>query len=186
MKLYCEYCKKYEDVKLDSSEKTYKVKDLDVTATIKQAFCVVCNHEVYDEKSEIDNDLIFFDAYKFEKGLLTSKDIKDIRSKYGISQTTYSKILGFGEKTIARYETGSVQDKSQDNLMRLSSLEENYLYLTKHNYGSLNPSEKKKIEDYLDLRYGMNYGYKYKPTSISSYQTIIDEEGEDIWKTQLK
>src|SRR5690554_5061003 len=186
MKLYCEYCKKYEDVRYDISEKTYSVKDIDVTANIKQAFCSVCDHELYDETTEIENDMVFFDAYKIQKGLLTSKEIKEIRSKYGISQTTFSKILGFGEKTIARYETGSIQDKSQDNLMRLASFEGNYLYLAKVTCDSLSPSEEGKVTDYLELRFGPKNLYNYRPISINSYQTNIEGEGEGIWKTQQK
>src|SRR5690554_2058959 len=120
MKLYCEYCNKYEDVKIEITTKTYKVKDLDITEDIKESYCSVCGHPLYNESAEIENDITFFDAYKHEKGLLTSKDIKRIREQYGLSQTTYGKILGFGEKTIARYETGSIQDASQDQLMRLS------------------------------------------------------------------
>lgn len=186
MKLYCEYCKKYEDVRYEFSEKTYRVKDIDVTANIKSTFCLACNQDVYDREAEIQNDIIFFDAYKTQKGLLTSVEIKEIRNNYGIAQTTFSKILGLGEKTIARYETGSIQDKAQDNLIRLSSIEDNFLHLARLSSDNLSPTEKNKIKDYLELRFGVEFEYRYKPTSINSYQTIIEDEGENLWKTQQK
>lgn len=45
-------------------------------------------------------------------------EIGTIRSKYGISQTDLSTILGWGGKTITRYESHQVQDAAHDFILR--------------------------------------------------------------------
>lgn len=57
------------------------------------------------------------------------EEIKAIREKYALTQTAFAKILGLGEKTIARYETGSLQDMAQNNLIELARLPEAFRYL---------------------------------------------------------
>ena len=54
------------------------------------------------------------------QGLLLPPQIKAIREKLGLSQTTMAERLGVGEKTYTRWESGrSMQNKSSDNLIRL-------------------------------------------------------------------
>ena len=44
------------------------------------------------------------DAYRIKKDLLTSKEIKDIRKKYDLTQSELAYLLNLGEVTITRYE----------------------------------------------------------------------------------
>ena len=46
-------------------------------------------------------------------------EIKEIRTKRGMSQRQLAKFLDIGEKDITRYENGSVQTRSIDNMIRL-------------------------------------------------------------------
>ncbi len=59
------------------------------------------------------------DAYRQKKGLLTSSEIANIRSYYGLSQSDFSTLLGWGEVTVTRYESKAIQDETYDNLMRM-------------------------------------------------------------------
>lgn len=60
------------------------------------------------------------DAYRRKKSLLTSEEIAEIRKNYGLTQSEYSALLGWGEVTITRYESKTIQDETYDNIMRLS------------------------------------------------------------------
>ncbi len=64
------------------------------------------------------NDISFKDAYRKAAGLITSKEIRAIREKYGVSQKDFSKILGWGSSTITRYENHQVQDGVHDDVLR--------------------------------------------------------------------
>lgn len=60
------------------------------------------------------------DAYRTLKGLLTSAEIGKIRDYYGLTQSDLSAILGWGEITITRYESKTIQDETYDNIMRMA------------------------------------------------------------------
>jgi putative zinc finger/helix-turn-helix YgiT family protein len=59
------------------------------------------------------------DAYRQKKGLLTSNEIANIRSYYGVSQSDFSALLGWGDVTVTRYESKTIQDETYDNIIRM-------------------------------------------------------------------
>lgn len=59
-----------------------------------------------------------FRCLQNKKDLLTSKEIKDIRKKYDLTQSELAYLLNLGEVTITRYETKQIQDASVDNMLR--------------------------------------------------------------------
>lgn len=83
--------------------------------------CPVC-HEEMENKGE--NNAIVRAALAFNRkvdGLLTPSDIRNIRTVLGYNQTDFAKILGVGEKSFARYETGAVaQGKMMDNFLLIA------------------------------------------------------------------
>lgn len=58
-------------------------------------------------------------AYRIKMGLLTSNEIVAIRESYGLSQVDLSKLLGWGEATVSRYESKAIQDDAYDTMLRL-------------------------------------------------------------------
>lgn len=65
-----------------------------------------------------ENDIRLKDAYRKNMGLLTSFEISAIREKYGISQSDLCTLLGWGGKTVTRYEGHQVQDKAHDTILK--------------------------------------------------------------------
>ncbi len=65
-----------------------------------------------------DNDIKLKDAYRKKEDLLTSAQIGEIRAKYGISQSDLCLLLGWGGKTITRYESHQVQDRAHDTILK--------------------------------------------------------------------
>lgn len=59
------------------------------------------------------------DSYRSKKGLLTSREISEIRGYYDLTQGDFSALLGWGEVTINRYESKLIQDETYDNIMRM-------------------------------------------------------------------
>lgn len=49
---------------------------------------------------------------------MTAQEIKDIRGKYQMSRKTFSQLLGIGEASLARYESGGKPTKANANLIR--------------------------------------------------------------------
>ena len=63
------------------------------------------------------NDIAMKNAYRQAVGLLTTTQIEAIRAKYGISQSDLATLLGWGEKTITRYESHQVQDIAHNTIL---------------------------------------------------------------------
>ena len=113
-----------------------KVHSLEIRKRLTQAVVkdeIVDYEEVYylcplgdDEENEFvpagimdDNLLRARDAYRIKKGLLTSFGIAYIRNFYGLTQSDFAALLGWGDVTVTRYESKTIQDETYDNIMRL-------------------------------------------------------------------
>lgn len=80
-------------------------------------------------------------------GLLPPQDILEIRKCAGLSQTQMAKLLGVGEKTYTRWESGSsLQNKSSDNLIRLVATNADLFPKLE---AERNPEREKQITEYL-------------------------------------
>lgn len=105
-------------MKIIEREETFQVKDEIISATVRVK--VDENDEkLYDPILEQESDLVFFKKYREIKNLLQPDEIKSIRDFYGFTQRTLAVILGWGDKTLTRYENGSVQDESHNRFLKL-------------------------------------------------------------------
>ena len=81
-------------------------------------YCDIADELFMDEEQMHLNDLNMKDAYRRTVGLLTSNEIMAIRAKYQISQKDLCILLGWGEKTISRYESHQIQDRAHDLVLK--------------------------------------------------------------------
>ncbi len=106
------------EVKTVSLKESTSFKNVKLSYDASYMYCDIAD-ELYGSEEQIrENDIKIKNAYRKKMGLLTSSDISSIRSKYSISQVDLCKLLGWGEKTIARYETHQVQDKAHDYILK--------------------------------------------------------------------
>ena len=116
---FCPNCDVFQESVLKTREIETIVRGVRVKATINELYCKECGEMLTSDAVEKLNDIIIYDAYKAKIGLLTSSQIKEIRAKRDMSQAQMALFLDIGEKDITRYENGSVQAKSIDDMMRL-------------------------------------------------------------------
>ncbi len=118
-KKLCACCMEEHEVKcvLFTEHITFRRKELEFEA--EGCYCDSADSIFETEEQLNANDRRLKEAYKKNCGLLSSSEIIALRKKYGISQTDFCILLGWGEKTIARYESGyQVQDKAHDIILR--------------------------------------------------------------------
>ncbi len=119
------------------------------------------------------------DAYRTIKGLLTSNEIAEIRLYYGLTQSEFAALLGWGEVTVTRYESKTIQDETYDSLMRM--VRENSMlaleYLDKHKdrftdkrYSEIRLSVKKRLD--------VSSRMYLKMQEIKSLYTKFEEESD--------
>lgn len=114
----CPICMETHDVQLIETTATIVFKDTNVTYPARYYFCERTEEYYSDEELIRVNDCAMKNAYRKAKGLLTSDEIIAIRQKYGITQSDLCLLLGWGEKTITRYESHQVQDFAHDSILR--------------------------------------------------------------------
>ena len=139
---YCPKCHKKVETKIEKLKETYRINGEDIEVLADVLLCCECGEKLFDE--ELDNDALLkaYNEYRIRHKLLFPEDIKDIREQYGLSQRSFGKLLNWGDKTIHRYENGSLQDKAHNSLLTL--LKDPNNMKTYLNENEITLSEKKK------------------------------------------
>ena len=117
-KCMCTCCMEEHEVKTVLVNEQATFKNVKVEYEAFYLYCDVADELYMDEKQMQENDVRLKDAYRKKEGLLTSSEISGVREKYGISQTDFCILLGWGGKTITRYEGHQVQDKAHDTILK--------------------------------------------------------------------
>ncbi|MBR3515736.1 MAG: DUF4065 domain-containing protein [Lachnospiraceae bacterium] len=89
-----------------------------ITYDASYMYCDKADELYTDETQMRENDFRLKEAYRSAEGLLTAEEIQAIRGKYGITQGDLCALLGWGGKTITRYESHQVQDRAHDTILR--------------------------------------------------------------------
>ncbi|MBN2853049.1 MAG: DUF4065 domain-containing protein [Clostridia bacterium] len=135
----CPICNKQHEVLLLSRKAASVIKEKSVEFMEKYCRCpdTAGDNEFVPVKLMDENLLKARDAYRKDSSLLTSQDIKKIREKYHLTQSEFSRMLGFGDTTVTRYESKMIQDYTYDHIMRMA--DENPLFA----YESLQRNKKR-------------------------------------------
>ncbi len=118
-KALCPDCEEYTDVTLGVEKEVYNVRGEPIKIEAEVAICQKCGEKIFDEERDSRNFEIAYNQYRKKHNLLLPDEIRTIREKYGLSQRALSRLLGWGEITIHRYENGAIQDNVHDSLLRL-------------------------------------------------------------------
>ena len=105
---------------IKTRKRKVKVKGTELEIIEEYMIDLNTGNEINNHKFNLENDKKLIDAYKEEKELLTSNEIKEIRNMYGMTQKNYAFALGMGEISIHRLEKTFIQSDETDSLMRLS------------------------------------------------------------------
>ena len=147
MKVYCPYCKKEVEYKIEKRE-LKEFRGIEVNTFENVAICNECNQDLYVNEIEDVNNERIYQIYREKANIIKAEDIVKLREKYDISQRELTSILGFGKMTINRYERGGLPTKSQSDYIKLLiENEDRFIEKVKEAYENNNITEKtyKKI-----------------------------------------
>ena len=139
--MFCPHCHAEVETTVRTVSEVYPVKGEDTTICAHVRFCLRCDTELWDEELDSQNLMDAYTAYRKKHRLLQPAEIRAIREKYGLSQTAFARVLGLGDKTITRYENGSVADTAQNNLIELMNSPGNFEVLLRKSQGKLSEQE---------------------------------------------
>lgn len=123
-----------------------KVKGDDVDIVERVAVCPSCGCEIGDSRIESENLSLAYNAYAASHDLVSADQAKEIRSRFGLSVREFSRFLGFGEQTYARYEAGSLPSLANSNTIRLATTTAGARSLLNLNGGLISNASRSKVE----------------------------------------
>ena len=134
---FCPNCEEYTGVTFRVEKEVYNVRGEPIEIEAEVAICQKCGSKIFDEERDSRNLEKAYSHYREVHNLLSPDEIRTIREKYGLSQRALSRILGWGEITIHRYENGAVQDNVHNNLLHFIEDPENMQKLFEANRNKL-------------------------------------------------
>lgn len=144
----CTCCMEEHDVQRIVIRENNTFKGVPVEYDAEYFYCDNADETYADEQQISANDISMKNAYRQATGLLTSDQIAAIRARYGISQSDLCLLLGWGGKTITRYESHQVQDIAHDTILRkLAADPEWFLNLLDAAKDSLSPASYTKYRE---------------------------------------
>jgi putative zinc finger/helix-turn-helix YgiT family protein len=115
---YCIPCGEEREVLHEQRRTCFNVRGEEICLDLPVTECTVCHTEQVDPSFGRDPTEIAFDEYRRRHNLLMPAEIKAVREQYDLSQKSFAALLGMSEATVNRYEGGSVQEATHDNLIR--------------------------------------------------------------------
>lgn len=178
-KRMCSCCMKEHDVKKISVEEHTIFKNTPVDYDAEYYYCDNADELYADEEMTSDNDIRMKDSYRKVMGLLTSEEICGIREKYEISQTDLCALLGWGGKTITRYESHQVQDRAHDAILKkLDQDPEWFLYLLKETEKTLAQERYRKYLEKGRILYEKHQDAYLRKAIEAKYARVCADNGE--------
>ena len=113
----CMCCMEEHDVYTVRTREQNVFKGVQVEYDATYEYCSLAEEYISTEEMISANDIAMKNAYRQAMDLLTTDAIGAIRAKYGISQSDLSTLLGWGGKTITRYESHHVQDIAHNTIL---------------------------------------------------------------------
>jgi putative zinc finger/helix-turn-helix YgiT family protein len=83
--------------------------------------CSDCGFQTIDSTQSSEFTQRISDAYRSAHGMLTGPELRSLRHSLGMSQQEFSDYVGVGVASIKRWESGQVQEKAMDELIRLKT-----------------------------------------------------------------
>ena len=194
MKVYCPYCKKEVEYRIEKRD-LKEFRGIEVNTFENVAICNECNQDLYVNKIEDENNERIYKIYREKANIIKAEDIVKLREKYDISQRELTAILGFGKMTINRYERGGLPTKSQSDYIKLLiENEDRFIEKVKEAYENNNITEKtynkimsakveksiskKEVQD--NIRRYLKSVLNRKPDIYNGYKSLELEKVENI------
>jgi putative zinc finger/helix-turn-helix YgiT family protein len=144
---FCPNCEEFTDVKLETRMQVLNVRGEPIEVKGKVAICQKCGSKIFDEELDSRSLEKAYSYYREKHKLLSPDKIRTIREKYGLSQRALARLLGWGEITIHRYESGAIQDKVHDSTLCLIEDPQNMKKLFEANRSKLTSYVAARLEE---------------------------------------
>ncbi|HEY2839410.1 MAG TPA: type II TA system antitoxin MqsA family protein [Pirellulales bacterium] len=114
---FCVACGHDTDIRRETERTEYLVRGEAIAVDVTVRVCPSCGVKEID--TSLGDPVEFaFREYRTRHGLLQPEEIRQIRERCGASQLSLATLLGMSQATLNRYEGGSIQEATHDNVLR--------------------------------------------------------------------
>lgn len=166
---FCPYCDESVTAPIVMEEESVNVRGENVTYLARIARCPQCGEAIGDSRVEEGNLERAYDAYRVRFAIPSPADIKELRNAYGLSLREFSRFLGFGEQTVARYERGALPDDVHVNTIVQAQSAPGAQMLLDANRERISPTSIAKVENFIQERQGAQVDYSVMTLPLYSF-----------------
>lgn len=152
MKVNCPVCDDLNSVESVTKKKDIMVRGESITVDMEYQRCSKCGEEFLIPNLDNDPFERAYHLYRAKHGMLQPEEIQQFRRNYDITQAELSKLLGLGGATLSRYETGEIQNKTHDTLLRMAMEPANLRELVYNSTDIFSSDKRNKILHLIDSR----------------------------------
>jgi putative zinc finger/helix-turn-helix YgiT family protein len=147
--LRCFDCGRLVTPKIEERVEVLPVRGEDTEVHSRVGVCPECGCAMSIEELDEATLVAAFNAYRQKHCLMTPEEMKALRERYGLSVRAFSLLLGWGEITAHRYESGSLQDAAHEAALRMAESPANIrVYLTANGH-KLTTRQRARLEAHL-------------------------------------
>jgi putative zinc finger/helix-turn-helix YgiT family protein len=147
--LRCFDCGRLVTPKIEERVEVLPVRGEDTEVHSRVGVCPECGCAMSIEELDEATLVAAFNAYRQKHGLMTPEEMKALRERYGLSVRAFSLLLGWGEITAHRYESGSLQDAAHEAALRMAESPANIRVYLKANGHKLTSRQRARLEAHL-------------------------------------
>jgi putative zinc finger/helix-turn-helix YgiT family protein len=125
------------------------VRGEDTEVLAKVAVCPNCGADMSVEELDDVTLIAAFNLYRQHHGLMSPEEMRSLRGRYGLGVRPFALLLGWGEITLHRYESGSLQDSAHEATLRLAEDPGNIRILLSANGHKLTARQRARVEAHL-------------------------------------
>jgi len=145
----CFECGATVQPRIEERYETLPVRGEDTEVLAKVAVCPECGIEMSVEELDDATLVAAFNLYRQRHGLMTPDEMRSLRGRYGLGVRPFALLLGWGEITLHRYESGSLQDAAHEATLRLAEDPANIRVLMSANGHKLTARQRARLEAHL-------------------------------------
>lgn len=119
-KLECFECGALVEPRIEERAETLPVRGEPTEVLARIAVCPACGADMSDERLDDATLGAAFDLYRERHRLMAPEEMRRLRERYGLGVRAFSLLLGWGEITLHRYESGSLQDSAHETALRMA------------------------------------------------------------------
>lgn len=117
---YCPYCRKETEFVAETRREEYAMRGenppIAVDAMVR--VCPECGEDISDVDLDDRTLVAVYAEYRRRKGWLRPEEIKGIRERCGLDPVAFSRMMGWEDRAMGRYEAGSLQTAEREAALR--------------------------------------------------------------------